>query len=138
MLDLKITEISEIWFYRRILRPPWTEHVSTGKVLEQMEPKRTFILHIMVKIYSTLCRFFRNLYDKCSDGLYSLVLSVQSFTCYIRGVESPLLPTCSKGKKVKKKFFPSSLPHSKNFYCRTDFRWVLPKQSTPILVIYPH
>lgn len=36
----KRPEVTEMWFYRRILRIPWTEHISNNQVLAKMEIKK--------------------------------------------------------------------------------------------------
>lgn len=34
-----------MWFYRRMLRIPWIEHVSSDKILEKMVTRRKLILN---------------------------------------------------------------------------------------------
>ena len=34
-----------MWFYRNILRVPWTEHVSNNEVLKKIETKRKLIFN---------------------------------------------------------------------------------------------
>lgn len=38
-----------MWFYRRALKIPWTEHLSNEYVLKEMATKRTLLLNIRMR-----------------------------------------------------------------------------------------
>lgn len=46
MLSEKSLEITEMFFYTRMLRKPWTEHLSNEKILKKIVTKCSFIFRI--------------------------------------------------------------------------------------------
>lgn len=55
----KRTEAIEMWFYRRMLRMPWTEHMSNKELLKTIETKWTPILNIRKRQLKFLWRIMK-------------------------------------------------------------------------------
>ena len=62
-------EATEMWFYRRMLRISWTQHVSNYEVLRRMQTKRRLMLDIRKRQLKFLGHIMRK------KGLKNLILT---------------------------------------------------------------